>query len=314
MESREPEIRQWILDRHGEGYSWEELERLGTPSEKTSEVLGSVNAKEKIIPWNIGSSDWQKMIAREKRAHSAIVLVAIFDRDIQQQQQIRNWLTHYAMYRETDFERMWFTGPDSLNKIEKYAGAFHIALVSLDDLSGQSIGQKIYDTNPDCLICYYRKSPCKLEQLLNSRPYNYFSWLDGEKSLLTMLDNMIERVVFSSNVFCLDTKKLLYCYPIRNIQYFQSDLKHIHIKTVVGNDAIVYAKMSQILDSLAVQKLQAHFLQIHKSFVVNRSAIRQLNKQEHMIVLSTGEKIPISDAYYKETIKSIQNSFIMNNE
>ena len=251
-------------------------------------------------------------LSRKEKAASAIVLIAFFDQNVQHQKEIKRWLTRYTMQRETDLERIWFTSSDAVEKLEKYAGGFHIAFISLDDGNGQRIGQKIYDLNPDCLICYYRSCPCRLEPLLNSRPYAYFSWADGEQALKTKLDDMIERVVFSSNTFCYETKKALYCYPVKNIQYFQSNLKYVHIKTFLGNDAIVYAKMSEIVQGLTERNLHIQFIQIHKSFVVNRSAIQGLNKQDHTVVLSSGEALPISDTYYQRTVKLIQRNSLGN--
>lgn len=307
MESKSNEFHQWMRRKHGEGYSWEEIKNFCSSPEIAPEAFFDLAEGTRIHPGDLAGSECLELISREARTNSAVVLLAIFDQNPQHQQEIKRWLSLYVMQRDADLERIWFTGADSADKLGKYARGFHIALVSLDDPDGRSIGQRIYDANPDCLICYYRERPCRLEPLLHSRPYDFFVWQDGGQALHAKLDDMIQRAVFSSNSFCYETKKQLLCYPVRNIQYFQSDLKYVHIRTFVGNDATVYAKMSGIASDLAKQKLEMHFLQIHKSFIVNRSAIRNLNKQNHTVELSSGETIPISDSYYKDTVMKIKN-------
>lgn len=187
----------------------------------------------------------------------------------------------------------------------KYAMCFHIAFISLDDPAGMEVGQALYDTNPDCIICYYKHTPCDLSKLLHSRPYEFFTWSQGKGAFLAKLADMIGRTIVSPNMFSFETKKILYCYPVGNIVYFQSNLKYVHIKTVLGNDADIYAKLSEIEQNLHDSGLYPLFIRTHKSFLVNRANISAVNKQNHTLKLSTGESIPVSDAYYKAVIREL---------
>lgn len=241
----------------------------------------------------------------QRKISAANTLVAIFDQDLENRNQIKKWMLNFSMQRISDLDRLWFSDEEALEKMEKYAVCFNIALISLDDENGMEIGQKLYDLNPDCIICYYKHEKCDLSELLHSRPYEFFLWPRGEDVFCKKLDDMIYRTILSTNTFSFETKKVLHCYPIRNIMYFQSDLKYVHIKTVLGNDFEIYAKLSEIEQKLLDSRLHMLFIRTHKSFIVNRFYINTVNKQNRTLELFSGNEIPISEAYYKLVVKDL---------
>lgn len=294
----------WILTQFRDGHTWEEVENLCVPldqSEKKFCELQSIG----IIPAGFSFSEWKQYVHTQRQASSASALVAIFDRNPENRDTLKRWLLDFSMGRVTDIERLWFSDERAMRNVAKYAVCFHIGFISLDDPMGLEIGQALYDANPDCIICYYKNTPCDLSELLHSRPYEFFTWPQGKDVFQEKLEDMIGRTVFSANVFSFETKKILYCYPVKNIIYFQSDLKYVHIKTALGNDADIYAKLSEIEQNLHDSNLYSLFIRTHKSFLVNRSSISAVNKQNHMLQLSTGDSIPVSDAYYKTVIREL---------
>lgn len=294
----------WISIQFRDGHTWEEIEGLCVPpgqSEKRFCELQSIG----IIPAGFSFSEWKQYVHTQRQVSSASTLVAIFDRNPKNRDTLKRWLLDFSMGRVTDIERLWFSDERAMRNVAKYAACFHIGFVSLDDPMGLEIGQALYDANPDCIICYYKNTPCDLSALLHSRPYEFFTWPQGKDAFQEKLGDMIERTVFSANMFSFETKKILYCYPVRNILYFQSDLKYVHIKTALGNDAGIYAKLSEIEQNLRDSNLYPLFIRTHKSFLVNRASINEVNKQNHTLQLSTGESVPVSDAYYKTVIREL---------
>lgn len=134
---------------------------------------------------------------------------------------------------------------------------------------------------------------------------SFFLWSEGETGFTDRLDDMLCQVVNSKNVFCYETKKMLYCYPVKNLLYFQSDLKFVHIKTVLGNDTDVCAKLTDLEEILDRQRLLDQFIRVHKSFLVNKQFIQRAGKKTHMVDLTTGDQVPVSDAYYKAVLKTL---------
>lgn len=295
----------WISMQFRNGYTWEEIERLCVPLEQSEKKFCELQNIHGIIPAEFSFSEWKQYIHMRKQISSANTLVAIFDRNPENRNILKQWILDFSMGRVTDIERLWFSDERAMKNMAKYAACFHIAFISLDDSGGMELGQTLYDTNPDCMICYYKRKSCDLSALLHSRPYEFFIWSQGEDTFCEKLEDMISRTVFSANMFSFETKKILYCYPIRNIIYFQSALKYVHIKTALGNDADIYTKLSEIERNLHNSGLYPLFIRTHKSFLVNRASINAVNKQNHTLELSTGDFIPVSDAYYKTVIREL---------
>lgn len=294
----------WVSMQFRNGHTWEEIERLCVPPDQSEKMFCEFQ-NFGIIPTDFPFAEWRPYIHTRRQLSSVNTLVAIFDQDPRNQNILKQWLLDFSMGRVTDLERLWFSDAYAMQHVARYAACFHIGFISLDDPLGLEIGQALYDTNPDCIICYYKHMPCDLSKLLHSRPYEFFIWPDGKDAFLKKLENMIERTAFSSNVFSFETKKLLYCYPVRNIVHFQSDLKYVHIKTILGNDAVIYTKLSTVERNLQDSGLAPLFIRSHKSFLVNRSCINAVNKQNRTLELSTGESVPISEAYYKTVLREL---------
>lgn len=294
----------WISKEFRDGHTWKAIERLCVSPDQSEKAFCELQSKGKI-PAGFSFSDWKQYVHTQRQVSSASTLVAIFDRNPENRDTLKRWLLDFSMGRVTDIERLWFSDERAIRNIAKYAVCFHIGFISLDDPMGLAIGQALYDVNPDCIICYYKNTPCDLFELLHSRPYEFFTWSQGKDAFQEKLEDMIGRTVFSANVFSFETKKILYCYPVKNIVYFQSNLKYVHIKTALGNDTDIYAKLSEIEQNLYDSCLYPLFIRTHKSFLVNRTSISAVNKQNHTLQLSTGDSIPVSDAYYKTVIREL---------
>lgn len=295
----------WISMQFRNGHTWEEMESLCVPPDQSEKMFCELQSIRGIIPADFSFSEWKGYIHMRKQISSANTLVAIFDRNPENRNTLKQWMLDFSMGRVTDIERLWFSDERAMQNVAKYAVCFHIAFISLDDPGGIELGQTLYDTNPDCVICYYKRKSCDLSALLHSRPYEFFTWFQGKDVFQEKLEDMIGRTVFSANMFSFETKKILHCYPVRNIIYFQSALKYVHIKTALGNDADIYAKLSEIEQNLHNSSLYPLFIRTHKSFLVNRASIHAVNKQNHTLELSTGDSIPVSDAYYKTVIREL---------
>ncbi len=294
----------WIIKQIRDGRTWEEIENLCVPAAQAESVFARLREEKGLLPKSLRFSEWRAYVEQQKRVSRADTLIAIFDQNSENRAHLKEWLLHYSMPRSAELERIWFT-EDALNKVARYAMGFHIAFISLDDPGGAAIGQRLYECNPDCIIGYYSDRPRELGPLLHSRPYEFFRWSEGEAGFSDRLDDMLSRVVNSRNVFCYETKKMLYCYPVGNILYFQSDLKQVHIKTVVGNDADLYAKLIELEAALDRQGLLDHFIRLHKRYIVNRRLIHRVCKGNHTAELATGEQVPVSEAYYKTVIRAL---------
>lgn len=231
--------------------------------------------------------------------------IAFFDSDGNSINTIRDRLVKYTVVNNTELDVLWFEDI-SADKAVKYFSSIGIAFISLDCEELSQIGFEISKTNPDCYICYYKSDDCSLLPLLRSRPYDFFlSGLD-EEGFVERLGFIINEYKKSKNVFCHETKRGLWCYPIRDILYLQSDMKYVNIVTSDGKTESVYAKLSEIEQELYEQGNRECFVRVHKSYIVNAVHVRETDKAKHIVRLYSGDELPISDACYKEAINKLK--------
>lgn len=231
--------------------------------------------------------------------------IAFFDSDKNNTVKIRDWLIRYTITNNTELNVLWFDNTTA-EKVSRYVSAVSIAFISLDCSESLEIGLKISQINPDCFICYYKSEKCDLIPVLNSRPYDFFIYDQNENSFIKLLGEAINSYKKSKNAFCYETKRGLWCYPVRNILYLQSDMKYVNIITLKGENGSVYAKLTEIEEEIYEQGNSNCFIRVHKSYIVNAFHIKSINKTNHTVQLFSGEEIPISDAYYKDAINKLK--------
>jgi DNA-binding LytR/AlgR family response regulator len=96
----------------------------------------------------------------------------------------------------------------------------------------------------------------------------------------------------------IEQKSFVFTYEIPNIVYVESFGKRVFIHTKKGEtlneDRISGYSLSRLLELLSDE----NFVQCHKSYLVNRSYIQKINKQEMTITLMGDDKtIPIGETY-----------------
>lgn len=224
-----------------------------------------------------------------------MICLAVFEPDPSRKATIKDWLVRYTVQRNCEMELLWFVDPDPIRKIEKHAEKIQIALVGLDSEKGMDAGKVLYEKNPDCRILYYRISPCELEPLLPTRPISFYLWDDGREAFLEKLDAVYNDVLLTQTTFRYETKNKMYLLPKRNILYFQSDLRYVNICLLHGENPRILAKLSQI-----EQFAGDFFVRIHKSYLVNPRHVLWMDKKNHLVLLTNGEQLPVSDAQYEK--------------
>ena len=227
--------------------------------------------------------------------------IAVFDTNSENRDRIRNWITTYSFSMIMELGLLTFSLENAAEVVSKYARCIHIACISLDDSNGKMIAKRIYQHQPDCRICFYMNKPANPLSLLAVRPMTYFLWEWGEASFVQKLDLMVKDLLHSDSVFRYETKRMLYCEYFRNIVYFQSDLKYVRIQLKDSKTESIYGKLTDVTGHI-----HHGFIRIHQRYVVNRDCILRLDKQKHMVCLSNGEVLPVSDVWYDAVLERLR--------
>ena len=230
-----------------------------------------------------------------------MICMAVYDTNEKNRNLIREWMTDYLIRVGMDMDILWFTKGFLEERINEQPIVMHMALVSLDDEAGGTIGRKLYKLNPECRIFYYSAEQQDVQTLLPTRPICFYRWTDGKETFQQKLEMVLNDILLSQNIFYYETKKEIFFIPYRDILYFQSDLKHVRIHSVNTEENIIFAKLSQL-----ESKLDSHFVRIHKSYIINSYHVHSIDKKEHMVKLLNGEVLPISDAQYDMVVKKFR--------
>jgi two-component system LytT family response regulator len=110
---------------------------------------------------------------------------------------------------------------------------------------------------------------------------------------------MSNQMNISPKTLRIEQKSFVFEYEISKIVYVESFGKKMIINTnkdghTLNQDTISGYSLTRLLEMLAADS----FIQCHKSYLVNRSYIRKIDKQEMTISLMQGDiKIPIGEKY-----------------
>ena len=229
-----------------------------------------------------------------------MICTAVFEKADKTRELLREWLVRYLVQAGREMNLLWFTEDFTEERLKKYAKMIHFALISLNDESGEKTGKLLYRLNPECRICYYRTDMCALLPLLPTRPAAFFLQKDAknEEEFQGILTRILEELTESEDIFSYEGRKGLYCIPLSHIRYLQSDRKHVLVYTDSGEEDLRFFSRLSIIE----RRLDGRFVRIHKSYIVNSRFVRSLEKREHVVRLSDGEELPVSDAYYEKAL------------
>lgn len=237
--------------------------------------------------------------------------VGVYETDPCRRGIMRERIVRYAMQADFDISLLYITDAASRTEVAKYADRMQIALLCMDSPEYMELGRQIYQSNPDCRICFYKSDSCDLEPVLETRPIGFYRYEKlaqppqlpqgrghEDREFMGKLDRIVRDVLASGGVFRYETRKNMFLLPLRNILYFQSDLKYVDIRLLEHPDQRIYGKLSDMEQALERDNLADRFVRIHKSYLVNIRHITLLDKVTHSVVLTNGEQLPISSIQY----------------
>ena len=222
------------------------------------------------------------------------MFLSIYDTDPNSRQRLKELFVSYSMKYNKNFDLLWITELDAIEKSKAYLLSGSVAFISLDSAGAETYADLVYSQNSDIRICYYKKEPCDILPLLNTRPIGFYLFDENSRVFYQKINDIFEDILKSRAYFHYSTRTCIYCYPICNITYISSDLKYVVVHKTDGSEDRIYAKLTDI-----EARLQGNFVRIHKSYLLNPLFVRQIDKRSHSACLVNGEVLSISDPYYQ---------------
>lgn len=210
--------------------------------------------------------------------------IAICDDEPAHIEKIRNILL--------DYETVNYSNPTALLKAVSDGARFDVLFldIMMPQLDGISLARELRRYDVDMLIVFITSKIEFMQTGYEVRAFRYLLkeqiedglpkiWRDIEKELSDRQDDY----------FTYESEHKTNRFPLRDILYFESNLRRIIIHTKTSEQASLYGKLDDIAEKYSA------FIRIHKSYLVNRQYIRTICAGT--VVLSTGDILPVSRKY-----------------
>ena len=138
-------------------------------------------------------------------------------------------------------------------------------------------------------ICDYLVKPFSFERFLKA--VNKIK-REEYKAINSSVTNEQEELVF------LNIDKTLHRIVVNDIQYIESDKNYVTLKTAKGTFTYIDS-----LKNWLVKLPEAHFIQVHKSYIIN---CKYVNKITGNVLVINNQKIPIGRLYKANFLKKLK--------
>lgn len=171
-----------------------------------------------------------------------------------------------------------------------------LCLIHLDYPDALTLGKKIYGASPFCRVVYYGNGLKNVTEFLPSRPVRYLDLTLGEGAVWHCLNEAYQTIQRDSHYFHYEDRYQVIAHPFSGLLYFCSRERMVYYLTPSGERGPLRRTLDQVEQMLA----PGCYLRCHKSYLVRRDLCTGLDKATRELVLSDGQRIPVSRAYWKE--------------
>ena len=176
--------------------------------------------------------------------------------------------------------------------------------IEMEQVDGISAARKIRETDRSVLFIYISGYDKYLKELFEVEPFRFLSKpLDKEKFrryFKEACQRIGETEVFFQFTFNRELRKV----PLKDVVYFESRNRVVHIFFGDGSTTYFYGKLSDVEKELAESR--RYFLRIHQSFLVNYDYIIKMNFYNLTIRMNGKEiNLKISEDRQREVRRQI---------
>ena len=157
-------------------------------------------------------------------------------------------------------------------------------------IDGISLARELREFDEDMLIVFITSKIEYMQTGYEVRAFRYLLKDQIDEGLPKIWNDITKELLDRQDAyFTFEFERRTYRFPIRDILYFESNLRRIVVHTKASENAALYGK----LDDLSVK--YSSFIRVHKSYLINRRYIRMISAGT--VVLSNGEVLPVSRKY-----------------
>ena len=223
--------------------------------------------------------------------------VAICDDDLRVGIYIEGIILKYSKVIGESIEVEVYESGEKLYRVLKEEKCYQLIFldINLGKMSGIDIGKKIRDEldNQSVQIVYISAANVNYLELFEIRPMNFFTKPIREENVIESIQKCMKLVGWDKESFSYKIGHCTHKAILQDIIYFESMARKVKM-VMVQEQIEFYGKIEEIVQELE----QYHFLNIHRSYLVNVNYIEYYKYDE--VILKNGETLPISQPKRKK--------------
>lgn len=209
--------------------------------------------------------------------------------------------TMLSIYDHSMFETYTYYNPLKLiNHLEIENFDFFILDIEMDEMSGVDLAKKIREKGILSPILFLTSYKEYMEDVFQVQTFDYLLKPPTQERMNQVLEKLVHYIGKPENYFVFSINKTTHKVPTKDIIYFEKDKRQVIIHTI-DETYKPYMSTNQVNEQLDVD-----FVQIHSSFIINCSFIKELGNN-FLLLDFKGEfvEIPISRRFKSSSHENI---------
>lgn len=171
--------------------------------------------------------------------------------------------------------------------------------IEMENMDGISTARNIRKFSKDVILIYISGYDNYLKELFEVEPFRFLSKPVNVDKFKVYFNQALEKIGENEGFFQYIYKRELIKVPFKNIVYFESVSRLVHIHLNDGSVRQFYGKISDIEKSMKNDRFI--FLRIHQSFLINYKYVKRISYSYVIMHLGNEEvELKISEKKQKE--------------
>ncbi|MBQ8508471.1 MAG: response regulator transcription factor [Clostridia bacterium] len=171
---------------------------------------------------------------------------------------------------------------------------------------GLSFAEELRKTNRTTTIVFLADDDKNVYRAFHSLPIAYLIDPKEKQKLSETVLKAASWVMSGKKTFCHESRTQILQLKYKDIDYFESEYRIVHIHRTDGTYETITAK----LDEVEAMLPSNNFCRCHKSYLVNLENIASVNKSEKTVLFKSGAKVFSSKAQYPTLIAALKGDVI----
>ena len=167
---------------------------------------------------------------------------------------------------------------------------------------GMAFGEELRRTNRMTTIVYLAEDDQYVYTAFRSLPIAYLIERQNQRKLSETVLRAAAWAIAGKKTFCHESRTQILKLKYKDIDYFESEYRIVHIHKTDGTHETITAKLDEVEALLPSN----HFCRCHKSYLVNLNNIATVNKSDKTVFFKSGAMVYSSKAQYPTLLAALK--------